>query len=37
MPRRRLLKAAARAGAALALPQLIPGGALGRDGAVAPS
>jgi predicted dehydrogenase len=35
--RRRFLKAAAQAGAVLALPQVIPGTALGRSGSVAPS
>ena len=35
--RRRLLKRAARAGALLMAPCLIPGSALGKDGAVAPS
>lgn len=37
LPRRRFLRAALPAGAALALPQFIPGAALGRDGVVAPS
>jgi hypothetical protein len=35
--RRRFLKGAARAGALLALPQVIPGTALGKNGSVAPS
>ncbi|MCL5278564.1 MAG: Gfo/Idh/MocA family oxidoreductase [Planctomycetes bacterium] len=35
--RRRFLKAAAQAGAVLALPQVIPGTALGKSGSVAPS
>jgi predicted dehydrogenase len=35
--RRQFLKAAAQAGAVLALPQVIPGAALGKSGAVAPS
>jgi hypothetical protein len=35
--RRRFLKAAAQAGAVLALPQVIPGTALGKGGSVAPS
>ena len=35
--RRRLLKGAVAAGAAFAIPQIIPSSALGRDGAVAPS
>jgi predicted dehydrogenase len=35
--RRAFLRAAARAGAVLALPQLIPAAVLGREGAVAPS
>ena len=35
--RRRLLKGAVAAGAAMAIPQIIPSSALGRDGAVAPS
>jgi hypothetical protein len=35
--RRRFLKAAAQAGAVLALPQVIPGTALGKNGSVAPS
>ncbi len=37
LPRRRFLKTAAGAAAALALPQLIPGTALGKDKVVAPS
>ncbi len=36
-PRRRFLRTAAEASAVLMVPQLIPGAALGRDGAVAPS
>ncbi len=35
--RRRLLKNAARAGALLAIPQIIPSSALGKDGALVPS
>jgi len=35
--RRRFLKTAAQAGALLAMPQIIPGTALGKNGAVAPS
>ncbi len=35
--RRRFLKAAAQAGALLAMPQVIPGTALGKSGSVAPS
>ena len=35
--RRRFLQTAAQAGALVALPQFIPGSALGKDGAVAPS
>ncbi|MFH1924796.1 MAG: Gfo/Idh/MocA family oxidoreductase [Planctomycetota bacterium] len=35
--RRRFLKTAVRAGALLVAPQVIPGAALGKDGAVAPS
>ena len=35
--RRRFLKTAVQAGAVLAVPQVIPGAALGKDGAVAPS
>jgi len=35
--RRRFLKTAARTGALLALPYVVPGTALGKDGAVAPS
>ena len=35
--RRRFLGAVARAGAVLAVPQIIPAAALGKDGAVAPS
>jgi len=34
--RRGFLKSAAQAGAALAVPCVVPGSALGRDGAVAP-
>ena len=37
IPRRRFLQTAAQAGALLAAPQVIPGMALGKDGAVAPS
>jgi len=37
LPRRRFLKTAMQTGALLAAPQLIPGTALGKDGAVAPS
>ena len=37
LPRRTFLKAAAKAGTALAFPSIIPASALGRDGAVAPS
>ena len=37
IPRRRFLKTALGAGAALMAPQLIPGAALGKDGVVAPS
>jgi len=37
LTRRRLLKTAACAGAALATPSIIPGAVLGKDGAVAPS
>ncbi len=37
LPRRLFLKTALGAGAALAAPQVIPGAALGKDGAVAPS
>ena len=37
MPRRSFLKTAAKAGAALAFPTIIPAAALGRDGNVAPS
>ena len=37
LTRRRLLKTAAGAGAALAAPGVIPGAVLGKDGAVAPS
>ena len=37
LPRRRFLKTAIRAGALLMAPQVIPGAALGKDGAVAPS
>ena len=37
LTRRRFLKAAAQSGALLALPQFIPGAALGKDGAVPPS
>src|SRR5688572_24405702 len=37
LPRRRFLKVAASAGAAVMAPQIIPSSALGRDGAVAPS
>lgn len=37
LPRRQFLKSAARAGAMLAAPSLIPGTALGMSGAVAPS
>ena len=36
-PRRRFLKAVSRAGAVLMMPQIIPGVALGKNGAVAPS
>ncbi|NQT16417.1 MAG: Gfo/Idh/MocA family oxidoreductase, partial [Planctomycetes bacterium] len=37
VPRRRFLKTAIQAGGLLMAPQLIPGAALGKDGAVAPS
>jgi hypothetical protein len=37
VPRRRFLKTALSAGAAVMAPQIIPSSALGRDGAVAPS
>src|SRR4030042_5363984 len=37
IPRRRFLKTALKAGAVLAAPQVIPGVALGKDDAVAPS
>ncbi|MHB1034352.1 MAG: Gfo/Idh/MocA family protein [Pirellulales bacterium] len=37
LPRRRFLKTAISAGAVLMAPQVIPGSALGKDGAVAPS
>jgi hypothetical protein len=37
LSRRRLLKSAAQAGAILAAPLVIPGSALGKDGAVSPS
>jgi predicted dehydrogenase len=37
LPRRRFLKVAASAGAAVMAPQIIPSSALGRDGAVPPS
>jgi predicted dehydrogenase len=37
LPRRRFLKVAASAGAAVVAPQIIPSSAIGRDGAVAPS
>jgi hypothetical protein len=37
LPRRRFLKTALSAGAAVMAPQIIPSSALGRDGAVAPS
>jgi predicted dehydrogenase len=37
LSRRRFLRTAAEAGAVLMAPQLIPGAALGKDGAVAPS
>jgi len=37
IPRRRFLSAAVQAGAVLAAPQLIPGRALGKDGATPPS
>ena len=37
LTRRRFLRAAGPAGAALVLPQLIPGAALGKDGVLAPS
>jgi hypothetical protein len=36
VPRRRFLKTALQAGAVLAVPHVIPGAALGKDGAVAP-
>jgi hypothetical protein len=35
--RRRFLKTAIQAGAVLAVPQIIPGSVLGKDGAVPPS
>jgi hypothetical protein len=37
LDRRRFLKRAAQAGAALVVPYVIPGAALGKDGAIAPS
>ena len=37
IPRRRFLQTAIQAGALLAVPQIIPASALGKDGAVAPS
>ena len=37
LPRRRFLQGALKIGAALAVPQVIPGAALGKGGAVAPS
>ncbi|MGD0898093.1 MAG: hypothetical protein ABR915_09685 [Thermoguttaceae bacterium] len=37
IPRRRFLKTAIRAGALVAVPQVIPGAALGKDGAVLPA